>query len=39
MRRTLGDDADAVLNKLAQRGIPRKMAKEAVELAEPVTGA
>ena len=33
MRRTLGDDADAVLNKLAQRGIPRKMAKEAVELA------
>ena len=33
MRRTLGDDADAVLNKLAQRGIPRKMAKEAVQLA------
>ena len=33
MRRPLGDDADAVLNKLSQRGIPRKMAKEAVELA------
>ena len=31
--RTLGDDAETVLNKLSQRGIPRKMAKEAVELA------
>lgn len=33
MQRKLGDDAEAVLTQLSQRGIPRKLGKEALELA------